>query len=167
MSYIDVITNSIDKHSRRVFESTILKYSEHYRLSIDQQNERVKVILLCQCGTKMSIYRRDESSSFILSNYYAHLSQSTCSVMRQILKHDKRIDSHPSDSSTDGQIQPSMALSRDEDLNGTSSGTNESSSVTSYHGVSMKTGANKRKPNQAISSPRSHSSPKKRRRKMN
>ena len=85
MSYIDVISSSIDKYSRRFFEATVLKYSEHYRLSIGQQNGRVKVILLCHCGRKMSIYRRDESSSYILSNSYAHLSQCTYSKTRQIL----------------------------------------------------------------------------------
>ena len=64
-----------------------------------RQNEQINVILNCQCGAKVSIYRRDESSSFILSNYYGHLSQSTCSMMRQILKHDKTISFNTSDSS--------------------------------------------------------------------
>ena len=102
VNHIDAINNTIDKYSRRCFVSTILKYNERYRLSMVRQNEQIKVILHCQCGTKVSVYRRDESSPFILSNYYAHLSESTCSMMRQILKHDETINFNTSDSICNG-----------------------------------------------------------------
>lgn len=170
VNHFDIINNAIEKYSKKYFESIVLKYNEHYRLSMVKQDERMKVILHCQCGTQVSSYQRDGSSSFVLSNYYAHLSQSTCSMMRKMLKQNQIININASYLSAKAQNQSSTLQFNDETENSNEmfTDTTQSSSIVSNdHGVAMKTNTNKRKSIETSSSSKRQTISKKRRKKSN
>ena len=144
IDHINSISSLIDKYSRKSFMSTVLEYSEHYHSSFVQQDLRLKVILHCQCGTNISLLLRDESSSFILSNYYAHLSYSDCSMMTRILKNDRRID-YSSQSSLMPQTESQVTESTDNSSNTIITDTNALLPISSAgNDVSIKEKVNKR-----------------------
>ncbi|CAF4353097.1 unnamed protein product, partial [Rotaria sordida] len=67
------IKDLIEKFSFKTFTSTILKNDEHYQLIVTQDGQKFKGIIKCQCGAKLILPSRSETSTFILSNFYAHL----------------------------------------------------------------------------------------------
>lgn len=72
----------------------VLKHDEHYYLSFVHNDQKLKATVKCQCGRKISIILREESlqasPSFIMSNYYAHLSNADCWMMRKLMTVDKQ-----------------------------------------------------------------------------
>lgn len=102
-NYTSCIVSLIDRYSKKIFESTVLEHNEHYHLSFMHNDQKLKATVTCQCGRNISILLREEtlpsSPSFIMSNYYAHLSNSDCSMMRKLMTKDRQsVDSIQSQS---------------------------------------------------------------------
>jgi hypothetical protein len=87
--HVVFIKDLIEKFSRKTFTSTILKDGEHYHLSITNTEQTFKAIIKCKCGTKIFLPSRSDTSTFILSNFYAHLTASTCSSVKEIVEEEK------------------------------------------------------------------------------
>lgn len=87
--HVIFIENLIEKYSRKIFMSISLKRNEHYELVIKQNNEALTAMIKCKCGTKLTLPGRVETSTFILSNYYAHLTKTNCSMVEHIFKQEK------------------------------------------------------------------------------
>lgn len=92
--YTSCIVSLIDRHSKKIFESVVLEHNEHYHLSFMQNDHNLKAMVKCQCGSNISILLREKtpqsSPSFIMSNYYAHLSNSDCSMIRKLTAKDRQ-----------------------------------------------------------------------------
>ncbi|CAF2963530.1 unnamed protein product [Rotaria sp. Silwood2] len=84
------IKDLIEKFSFKTFTSTILKNDEHYQLIITQDGQKFKAIIKCQCGAKLILPSRSGTSTFILSNFYAHSITSNCSMAERIRKQEKK-----------------------------------------------------------------------------
>jgi hypothetical protein len=85
-----------------------LKNGEHYQLIITQDERKFKAVIKCQCGVKLILPSRSETSTFILSNFYAHLTTSNCSMVERIRKQEKKTDDKEADaqpsSTSDSQL---------------------------------------------------------------
>ncbi|CAF4814820.1 unnamed protein product [Rotaria socialis] len=89
--HIIFIKDLIEKFSRKTFISVILKQNEHYELLIKSDDEAFKAFIKCQCGTRLMLPMRSDKSKFVLSNFYAHLTTSTCSMVKHIFKEEGRL----------------------------------------------------------------------------
>ena len=81
-----LINDLIEKYSRKTFDSVILKQNEHYELVIVEDGQTLKATIKCQCGSKIMLPIRGDTSTFILSNFYSHLTTSNCSMVDRIFK---------------------------------------------------------------------------------
>jgi hypothetical protein len=84
------INDLIEKFSRKSFISVILKQNEHYDLMIAEDGQAFKATIKCQCGSKIMLPIRSDTSSFILSNFYSHLTTSNCSMVDRIFKEQEK-----------------------------------------------------------------------------
>jgi hypothetical protein len=89
--HINFIKDLIEKFSRKTFVSTVLQQDEHYELLVTQDNQTYKAVIKCRCGTKLVLPMRSDPNKFILSNFYAHLTTSSCSMVSQIFKEEKQL----------------------------------------------------------------------------
>ncbi|CAF3906531.1 unnamed protein product, partial [Rotaria sp. Silwood1] len=89
--HVSFITDLIEKFSRKTFVSVILKQNEHYELQVAPDGETLKAVIKCNCGGRLMLPIRSDTSKFILSNFYAHLTTSTCSMVNNILKEEKKL----------------------------------------------------------------------------
>lgn len=120
--HVIFIQELIEKYSSKIFMSVVLKRNEHYELFIKQNNEKFSAMIKCKCGTKLTLPVRTETSTFILSNYYAHLTMSNCSMVDRILKEEKLSNSRELEASpTPASSQSSIDVSNAKNTN-----TNES-----------------------------------------
>ena len=87
--HVVFIKDLIEKYSRKVFKSTILKHDEHYSLSVTNSEQTFKAIIKCKCGTKIVLPSRSDTSTFILSNFYAHLTASLCPIVKRITEEEE------------------------------------------------------------------------------
>ncbi|CAF1275721.1 unnamed protein product [Rotaria magnacalcarata] len=85
------IKDSIEKFSRKTFISVILKQNEHYELLVKSNDETFKAFIKCQCGTRLMLPVRSDKSKFVLSNFYAHLTTSTSSMIKHIFQEEGRL----------------------------------------------------------------------------
>ncbi|UJR24367.1 hypothetical protein I4U23_005744 [Adineta vaga] len=85
------IKDMIEKFSRKTFLPTILRLNENYELIVIHINGSFKATIKCKCRTKLTLPIRSEPSNFVLSNFYAHLTTSTCPIVDRILKEEKRL----------------------------------------------------------------------------
>jgi hypothetical protein len=98
--HANFIKDLIEKFSQKTFISTILKNDEHYQLIITQNKQKCKAVIKCQCGAKLMLPSCSEGSTFILSNFYAHLTTSTCSMVERINKQEKKTGDKESEART-------------------------------------------------------------------
>ena len=87
--HILYIKDLIERFSRKTFISTILKHNEHYELLVTSEGETFKALIKCQCGTRLSLPMRSDRSKFVLSNFYAHITASTCSMANRIFQEER------------------------------------------------------------------------------
>lgn len=80
----------IEKFSRKHFVSAILRQNVHYELLVTPEGETFKAVIKCQCGTRLILPMRSDASKSILSNYYAHLTASMCSMVNSIFREEKK-----------------------------------------------------------------------------
>ncbi|CAF2942620.1 unnamed protein product [Rotaria sp. Silwood2] len=88
--HIKFINDLIEKFSRKTFTSMVLKENEHYQLTVTEDDQTIKAVIKCQCGSKLMLPIRSDPYRFILSNFYAHLTTSTCPMTHRILKEEKK-----------------------------------------------------------------------------
>ena len=87
--HILYIKDLIERFSRKTFISTILKHNEHYELLVTPEDEMFKALIKYQCGTWLLSPMRSDRSKFVLSNFYAHITASTCSMVKCIFKEER------------------------------------------------------------------------------
>jgi hypothetical protein len=137
-AHIGTIEGLINKQSGKIFHSTILKHNEHYHLTFVNENQRLRGIIRCKCGTKISLLLRDQTSSFILSNYYSHLTNSDCSMVTKILREERKLDQRANDSHsrpTLGSELSSTTQSLDDTINSISADQNDIAAIESFDTV--------------------------------
>jgi len=82
------IQDLIEKFSQKTF-SIVFKNDEHYHLKMTQIGQNFNALIKCQCGAKLTLPSRSKTKTFILSNYYAHLTTTNCSMIDRINKQEK------------------------------------------------------------------------------
>lgn len=85
------IQDLIEKFSRKILPSTVLKSNEHYTLTITQEKDTFKAFVKCQCGAKLILPSRSKTNTFVLSNYYTHLTTTNCSMVNRVIKQEKEL----------------------------------------------------------------------------
>jgi len=88
--HIQFIQDLIEKFSQKIFHSTILKNDQHYNLTVTQDNSNLKALIKCQCGAKLVLPCRSKTKTFVLSNYYAHLTTTNCYMVDCVNKEEKK-----------------------------------------------------------------------------
>ena len=136
--HIGTIEGLIAKQSGKMFHSTILKCNEHYQLSFANDNQRLRAIKRCKCGATISLLLRDQTSSFILSNYHSHLTNSDCSMVTKILKEERKLRQR----TNDVQSRPMLGSGRypstkslEDTINSTSADENDVAAIESFDTV--------------------------------
>ena len=108
------VKDLIEKFSRKTFMSVVLKDNEHYSLMVVKDGQTFKATIKCQCGTKIMLPIRSDTATFILSNYYAHLTATNCSMVEKITKQERTsTPQFETPSASDSVSQSSISISND------------------------------------------------------
>ncbi|CAF1023761.1 unnamed protein product [Didymodactylos carnosus] len=106
--HITFIKEYIEKHSRKIFDSMVLKEGEHYRLTVTLSDNAFEARIKCQCGGTLNLPLRDDKTTFILSNYYKHLGDTNCSMVKRIMRDEKKVVDNTSNNITLSLSPPSI-----------------------------------------------------------
>ncbi|CAF0898074.1 unnamed protein product [Didymodactylos carnosus] len=106
--HITFIKEYIEKHSRKIFDSMVLKEGEHYRLTVTLSDNAFEARIKCQCGGTLNLPLRDDKTTFILSNYYKHLGDTNCSMVKRIMRDEKKVVDNTSNNITPSLSPPSI-----------------------------------------------------------
>jgi len=109
--HVIFIKDLLEKFSRKTFMSTILKQNEHYDLTVMEEGQSLKAIVKCQCGTKIMLPTRSDTSTFILSNFYSHLTTSNCSMVNQIFKEQETVSTEQLEAPSSSTSVPKSPIS--------------------------------------------------------
>ncbi|CAF1632944.1 unnamed protein product, partial [Didymodactylos carnosus] len=81
--YLEVITNAVDKWCNHDLNGIVIKPDDDYMINLVSPNDKdVEASIKCDCGTRILIPLRADSSTFHLSSYYRHLNTGRCRMIR-------------------------------------------------------------------------------------
>ncbi|CAF1432575.1 unnamed protein product [Didymodactylos carnosus] len=106
--HITFIKEYIEKHSRKIFDSMILKEGKHYRLTVTLSDNTFEARIKCQCDGTLNLPLRVDKTTFILSNYYKHLGDTNCSMVKRIMRDEKKVVDNTSNNITPSLSPPSI-----------------------------------------------------------
>lgn len=89
---------------------------------LTQDEQKFKAVIKCQCGAKLILPSRSGTSTFVLSNFYAHLTTSKCSMVKRIRKQENK--------TSDNEVDSQLSSNSDSQLPTLSSNNNNTWAVT-------------------------------------